>query len=158
MAAFGTLTAEERELWSLFNSMRGHLDRALDAKMQQESTVTASECKVLVVIDEARARSLGVTGIAHTLAWEKSRVSHLVSRMESRGLVAKVRQHDDNRAWRVTLTHAGERVLIGAVRGRDTAAQRYFFDQLNAGDAAVVAELSKRVLKSLGREVIAPPG
>jgi len=163
MVRSGKLSASERELWDLFGSMRRHLDRALDAKMQEESTVTASECKVLLLVGDATGRGLSLKDIANRLAWEKSRVSHLISRMERRGLVDKTRHDDDNRASWITLTPDGIRVLAGAVRGRDTAAQRYFFDQLNAGDAELIAALSNRVLHSLGREAAKlgtaePPG
>lgn len=125
---------------------------ALDAKMQEESTVTPSECKVLILVNAAAGRGLSVKDIANRLAWEKSRVSHLVTRMEKRGLVEKTRHDDDNRASWVTLTPAADEILTGAIRGRDTAAQRYFFDQLNPGDAKALATLSNRVLESLGRE------
>lgn len=152
MVRSGKLSASERELWDLFGSMRQHLDRALDAKMQEESTVTASECKVLILVDDAAGRGLSVKDIANRMAWEKSRVSHLVTRMEKRGLIEKTRHDDDNRASWVTLTPYGSEILVGAIRGRDTAAQRYFFDQLNPGDTEVIVTLSNRVLESLGRE------
>ena len=156
----GSLSGDRVELWRSFYAMRRKLDRALDLQLQRESGVSASEYEILLSLNEAPQRRLRIKDIAGTIGWEKSRVSHLVTRMERRGLLNRADCEVDGRGSWIGLTTVGRRTIIGATRGHTDAIRRYFFDVLTPQEIAAIAELSPRVIDAIGcasEEDAAPP-
>jgi len=156
----GSLSGDQVELWRSFYAMRRKLDRALDLQLQRESGVSASEYEILLSLNEAPQRRLRIKDIAGTIGWEKSRVSHLVTRMERRGLLNRADCEVDGRGSWIGLTTVGRRTIIGATRGHTDAIRRYFFDVLTPQEIAAIAELSPRVIDAIGcasEEDAAPP-
>jgi DNA-binding MarR family transcriptional regulator len=145
-----SLTDAEIELWRSFYSMRRTLDRALDLQLQRDSHVSASEWEVLMALDGAPDRRLRVKDIAEAIGWEKSRVSHLVTRMERRNLVERNECDSDARVSWISLTTAGRKAVLGALRGHVAAIRRYFFDVLGPEDASTIDSLSTRVVEAIG--------
>ena len=77
-----------------------------------------------------------VRDIAEQIGWEKSRVSHQVTRMERRGLVRRS-DCDVRRARHLGRADGdGRRAMLEASRGHNEAIRRYFVDALG-GDADV---------------------
>jgi len=144
------LSGAEREVWRSFYSMRRQLDRALDLQLQRDSGLSASEFEILVAIDFAPERQLRIKEIAGSIGWEKSRVSHLVTRMERRGLVSRTECATDARGSWIGLTASGRRALLGATRGHSATIRRYFFEVLSAEELAVLDSVSGRVVEAIG--------
>jgi DNA-binding MarR family transcriptional regulator len=130
--------------------MRRGLDRALDIQLQQDSHVSASEYEVLRALDQTEDRRLRIRDLALLIGWEKSRVSHLVARMEKRDLVGRAACPTDLRGSLITLTATGRRAVIGATRGHVAAIRKYFFDVLQSEDVQRLTEISQRVVGALG--------
>jgi len=143
------LTDEEWVVWDSFYAMRRRLDRALELRLQSDSGVSAPEYEILVGLGRSSDRRSRVRDIAEQIGWEKSRVSHQVTRMERRGLVRRTECSSDARGTWVELTPDGRRAMLAATRGHTAAIKRYFTDVL-AGDDDVVRAFSQRVLDSIG--------
>ncbi len=150
MAESPALTDAERETWQSFYTMRRRLDRALDLQLQRDSGLSASEYEILLAIYDAPRRSLRITAIAEAIGWEKSRVSHLVTRMEKRELLDRTECDVDARGSWIGLTVSGRRAVLGAIRGHSAAIRRYFLDVLEPMDAASLESLSARVVGAIG--------
>ncbi len=90
---------------------------------------------------------LGVMGVA--LGWEKSRISHHVTRMEDRGLVIKEKCDHDRRGWFVRVTPAGRQAIEDAAPGHVRAVREHFIDQLTPAQLAALSEASAVVLDHL---------
>ncbi len=144
------LTSAELETWASFYTLRRRLDRALDLQLQRDSGLSASEYEVLVVLNLSDQGQLRIKAIADTIGWEKSRVSHLVSRMERRGLLQRSECDTDARGSWIGLTASGRHALQGAQGNRAELVRRYFFDVLEAGDAERLQALSQRVVEAIG--------
>ncbi len=144
------LSGAEAETWASFYAMRRRLDRALDLQLQRDSGLSASEYEVLQAVSLAPDRQLRIKEIAGAIGWEKSRVSHLVTRMEKRGFVSRTECPSDARGSWIGLTASGRRSILGAMRGHSEAIRRYFFDVLTAEDATVIEALSGRVVEAIG--------
>jgi DNA-binding MarR family transcriptional regulator len=144
------LTDGEQSVWRSFYAMRRTLDRALDLQLQRDSHLSASEFEVLLAINLAPERRLRIKEIASAIGWEKSRVSHLVTRMEKRGLVDRTDCEIDARSTWIGLTPDGRRAVLGGLRGHSAAIRRYFFDVLDDADAATLTALSDRVVEAIG--------
>lgn len=150
MAEASALSDQELQTWVSFYSMRRRLDRALDLQLQRDSGLSASEYEVMAALNLAEGRRLRIKDIASTIGWEKSRVSHLVTRMEKRDLVMRTECDTDARGSWIGLTAFGRRSILGAVRGHTAAVRRYFVDLLEPADAAALEALSVRVIDAIG--------
>jgi DNA-binding MarR family transcriptional regulator len=129
--------------------MRRQLDRALERRLQRDAGVSAADYGILIAVYESPDKRRRSRELAEILAWEKSRVSHQVSRMEDRGLVEKVPCEDDARGSWVTLTVDGKRAVLGASRDHTMAIREYFFDILTEEDLESLKDISTRVLGAI---------
>ena len=150
MAEHSALSESELEVWRTFYSMRRHLDRALDLQLQRDSGVSASEWEILIALNDAPGRRLRIKDIARSIGWEKSRVSHLVTRMEKRELLGRAECEADARSSWIGLTANGRRAVLGAMSGHVAAIRRYFFDVLDDDEAASLSSVSHRVIEAIG--------
>jgi DNA-binding MarR family transcriptional regulator len=142
------LTDQDWAVWDAFYAMRRRLDRALELQLQENSGVSAPEYEILVGLGRVSDRRLRVRDIAEQIGWEKSRVSHQVTRMEKRGLVRRTDCDLDARGTWVELTPAGRRAMLESSRGHNDAIKRYFVDAL--GDQApALHDFSLRVLDAI---------
>ena len=143
------LTDDEWATWDAFYSMRRRLDRALELALQGASGISAPEFEILVGLGRSGDRRLRVRDIADVIGWEKSRVSHQVTRMERRGLVRRSDCVSDARGTWVELTPEGRRAVLTAMRGHTAAIKRYFVDVLG-DDGPALHAFSERVLGAVG--------
>ncbi|WBU37163.1 MarR family winged helix-turn-helix transcriptional regulator [Homoserinibacter sp. YIM 151385] len=140
---------EEWTSWRSFLSMQGQLARALDRQLQRDSDISHADFSVLVTIWNAENRQLRVGELASLLAWEKSRVSHQVTRMETRGLLERSDCADDARATWIGLTFEGRRTILHAIRGHAADVRRLYLDLLTPEELEVMERASRRVLDTL---------
>jgi DNA-binding MarR family transcriptional regulator len=91
-----------------------------------------------------RARELGVA-----VGWDRSRLSHQVSRMEKRGLVAREDCATDARGSMVRLTSAGRTAIEAAAPGHAEAVQRYYFDLLTDEEIDLLGAVQDKLLAGL---------
>jgi DNA-binding MarR family transcriptional regulator len=150
MSSQSALTRDEVEVWRAFYSMRRQLDRALDRQLQDDSSISTSEYEILLTLHNVPEHRLRLKEIAAIVGWEKSRVSHQVTRMERRGLIARAECDTDARGSWIVVTTDGRRATLGAMRGHVAAIRRYFFDALGEDDGQRLLDLSGRVLGAIG--------
>ena len=109
-------------LWQAYLDLNQELYAALEAQLQRDAGLSGADYAVLVPLSTAsdgvlRARELGTE-----IGWDRSRLSHHVSRMERRGLVAREECSEDGRGSMVRLTDTGRAAIEGAApehcRGR----------------------------------------
>jgi DNA-binding MarR family transcriptional regulator len=91
-----------------------------------------------------RARELGAE-----IGWDRSRLSHHVSRMEKRSLVTREECVEDGRGLMVRLTKAGRKAIEGAAPQHVENVQRYFFDLLSKEELETLAGVFERVLDNV---------
>ena len=87
------------------------LDRELDRGLQRDYGISKAEFSVLVTLWRASGREMRVGDLVDSLGWEKSRVSHQLTRMENRGFVAQTQAGPSGRRTRIGLTATGCRIV-----------------------------------------------
>jgi DNA-binding MarR family transcriptional regulator len=147
------VTADEWRSWRAFNSMRRQLDLALERRLQQDAAISAADYSVLITLFDSPDKQLRARELGAALSWEKSRLSHQVSRMEKRGLVERRECDTDARGTWVTLTTGGSRAVLGAMRDHTAALRKHFFDALTADELAVMLTASTKIMESMGPEL-----
>jgi len=109
-------------IWSRLQLVYGHLAGEINRALFKETGLSEADAAVLIALLETPDAQLHSFELRCGLAWEKSRLSHQLRRMEARGLVERMACPDDARSSVIRLTPAGaeqaqaaRRVLGGAI-------------------------------------------
>ena len=145
-------TQHEKELWRSFYIMRRQLELTLERRLQADAGISTADYEILIALFTDPAKRLRAGQIGDLIGWEKSRVSHQITRMEQRDLVKREECGDDARGVWVVLTDDGSRAVLNAERDRRDAVRQYFFDVLDDEEKSVLLRISHKVL-----DTIAPP-
>ncbi|WP_055122913.1 MarR family winged helix-turn-helix transcriptional regulator [Corynebacterium oculi] len=140
------LTEEEQALWRLLLAVMRKIDRVLDETLQVGQDLSSSEFAVLATLSEAEGERMRLRDLCHSLDWDRSRASHLVTRMVKRNLVDKGRSEGDARGVEVSLTDEGMARLHRAAPEHVESVRRLIFDHLTEGQAERLGEFLRGVL------------
>ncbi|MBN9629018.1 MAG: MarR family transcriptional regulator [Actinobacteria bacterium] len=146
------LSAAEEELFHTFYLMRRGFDRALDAQLQRDDGISISELEVLMTLVRAPGRRLRVRDLVALTGWEKSRVSHQVTRMAARGLVEREDCAEDRRATWIRLSGDGRRVVVRALPKHTATIRRILFDALSDEQQDELLAISRRMTEAMDEE------
>jgi len=144
MLAGMTLRPDQWELWDGWMRAQRLLARELDRGLQRDFGISKAEFSVLMALRRSGDGRLRVGEIAEALDWEKSRVSHLLTRMENRGLVERQPGGPSGRRTGIGLTTEGRRTVESAILGHGDNIRRHFFDSLTPDQAEAIRAWSKR--------------
>lgn len=150
------LSADEQRLWRRWLRLNSELPGALHRELHADGGLSLSDFEVLVKLTETPGARVRVTDLARELAWERSRLSHHVTRMERRGLVRRSECHDDGRGAWVVLTEAGRSAIERAAPGHAKTVRRLIFDGLTSEELAVMTQVIDRVLHRVLGDIPAP--
>jgi DNA-binding MarR family transcriptional regulator len=143
------LTEDEQRAWRGLVQMTAQLNARMNRQLLQEYGISLADYEVLVVLSEAADGRCRVFELASALAWEQSRVSHQLARMQRRGLVAREECPSDARGAFVVLTGTGRAAIERAAPAHVETVRRLVFDGIAPGELAAVTALTSRVLERL---------
>jgi DNA-binding MarR family transcriptional regulator len=141
-------TAEERA-WRSLQRLQTELTAALARQLAEESGLSYPDYEVLVALTDQSEGRLRIFELGQLLSWEKSRLSHHLSRMSDRGLVRREECPTDRRGAFIVITAAGRRAIEAAAPGHVAAVRRLFVDRLTPSQLADIAEAAETVLDAL---------
>lgn len=147
------LTAEEQCIWRTFLAMTKQLNSALARQMQAESDLSIADFEVLVALTDTPDGTVRCAELARCLAWEKSRLSHHITRMQKRGLVDKRACPTDGRGALVVITDRGRRAIEQAAPRHVETVRRLVFDKLTEYELTQLRTISARILEGLDGEL-----
>lgn len=143
------LTAEELSAWKKLIAVVELLPGTLESQLQRDSGLSHFEYFTLAMLSEAPDRTLRMTALAaHTNA-TLARLSHVVSRLEKRGLVRREACAEDRRATNAVLTAAGWTTVVAAAPGHVRTVREKVIDPLTAPDVADLDRIMGRILDVL---------
>jgi DNA-binding MarR family transcriptional regulator len=143
--------AEDRA-WRGYRRMRTLLDARILRDLAREAGLSGPDYDVLSHVSEAPGRRARLGELAERMAWSKSRLSHHLTRMERRGLVARQDCPSDGRGAFVVLTEAGFRVIQAAAPGHVASVRRHFIDLLSRDQLDVLTRITDTVVGHLAEE------
>lgn len=120
-------------MWRAWLRLNAELNATLQRDVQGDG-LSMPDYDVLVHLTDSPDGRVRVTDLARELFWERSRVSHHVTRMQKRGLVERVECAEDGRGAFVAVTPAGRAAIERAAPGHVRAVRRLFFDALTDDD------------------------
>jgi DNA-binding MarR family transcriptional regulator len=138
------LTDDEQQAWRSIIRGTRHLIARLDHDLKPLG-LTGEDYGVLVSLSEADGQRLRMAELAATSAQSRSRLSHHIKRLESRGLVVRESCEEDRRGQFATLTPTGRQLLELAAPHHVAGVREHLLDHLSADDLAILGEVFGRL-------------
>ncbi|MFS3130539.1 MarR family winged helix-turn-helix transcriptional regulator [Nocardioides sp. Bht2] len=146
------LDSEERAAWLGLIAVVELLPGVLDTQLRKDSGLTHYEYLVLAMLSEAPERTLRMTALAQTTNATLPRLSHVVRRLEERGLVERFPCPEDARATNARLTDVGMDQVVQAAPGHVAAVRAHVLDGLSRDQLAQLREISRVLLAGIDPE------
>ncbi|MFC5910595.1 MarR family winged helix-turn-helix transcriptional regulator [Streptacidiphilus monticola] len=143
------MDAEDWEFWDTWMRAQRLLARELERGLQRDCDISKAEFSVLVTLWQAVGRELRVGELSESLGWDKSRVSHQLTRMEKRGLVKRTQYGADGRRAGIGLTSEGRRAAQSAILVHGGNIRRHFLDSLTPEQASAIRAWSEQTADRL---------
>jgi DNA-binding MarR family transcriptional regulator len=152
------LSAQEQAAWRPFIALTCRLPAGLDAQLQKDAGISHFEYLVLSSLSEAPERTLRMSDLAAMASGSLSRLSHVVSRLETRGWVRREPCPGDGRYINATLTQDGWAKVVATAPGHVAAVRRLLVDLLTPAQLKELGAISDQVLTGQGFNTVIPNG
>jgi DNA-binding MarR family transcriptional regulator len=146
------LTVEEERVWRRWLTLNARLSATLQKELQDDAGLSIPDYEVLVHLTDSPAGRIRVTDLARLLQWERSRVSHHATRMESRRLVQRVECAEDGRGAFIVITPQGRAAIEQAAPGHVNTVRRLVFDALSPEELDAFATIIGKTLARLDNQ------
>ena len=143
------LTEEERAAWLRLVAVVELLPGLLDAELRAEAGLTHFEYFVLAMLSESPEHTLRMSALAQRTTATLPRLSHVVRRLEDRGLVERRPCPEDGRATNAHLTPSGWEVVVAAAPGHVTTVRHRVLDPLSARQVEQLHAIMSALLRGL---------
>jgi DNA-binding MarR family transcriptional regulator len=142
---------DDRELaaWVRLAAVVELLPGTLDSQLQRDAGLSHFEYFVLAMLSEAPERKLRMTALARRTNATLPRLSHVVRRLEARGLVERFPCAEDGRATNARLTEAGWAKVVDTAPGHAANVRAHVVDALTAEQVDQLAEICEAILGRL---------
>jgi DNA-binding MarR family transcriptional regulator len=146
------LTAQEERVWRRWLTLNARLSATLHKELHDDAGLSMPDYEVLVHLTDSPQGRIRVTDLARHLQWERSRVSHHVTRMERRRLVQRVECAEDGRGAFIVITPQGRAAIEKAAPGHLNTVRRLIFDPLTPQEVGAFARIIDKALAQLDSE------
>jgi len=146
------LDERQRLLWKTYRDLYEALSAVMSEQLLRDAGLSGSEYAVLVELSHSPEGVLRARELCGELGWDRSRLSHLVRRMEQRGLVAREECSEDARGSMVRLTDAGLAAVDDAAPEHSEAIRRCFFNVLTNRELDTLEVVFDRLLDNVTRD------
>ena len=143
------LDEKQLDAWVKLVAVVELLPGVLDSQLRQEAGLTHFEYFVLAMLSEAPDRTLRMTALAQRTNATLPRLSHVVRRLEDRGLVQRRPCSEDGRATNAALTDDGWNKVVGSAPGHVENVRRHVIDALTPEQVGQLGDILDALLERL---------
>ncbi len=143
MSTVSSADDPDLRLWLRWKQAAEVVRAAVVADVAAASSVPEPELAVLVHLDHAGG-TLRQNALAAATGWDRTRLSHLLTRMEQRGLLTRTRLRN---GVELATTPAGAEVIAAAARPLREAVQRHLSSRLDAGQRRALLEIATALIE-----------
>ena len=143
------LSDSEWASWRAFALVSRRLASTVESRLQRESGISNADFEILQALFHAPDLQTRARDLADMLSWEKSRISHQVTRMVTRGLVDRAECSEDLRGSWVRLTPAGQDALVQALPHYSAAVRELYLTHMGEEGAADFARTALKIVESM---------
>jgi DNA-binding MarR family transcriptional regulator len=145
------LTPAELETWQRLGLMLHRLPATLDAQLQQDAHLSYLEYYVLAGLSDQPGHRMRMGDLAVLANSEQSRLSHMISRLERRGLVRREPDPTNGRYTHAILTEAGYTHLAEAAPGHVARVRDLVFDVLDPAELRSLRTAAEKISERIDR-------
>lgn len=124
------LSASEQRAWRNLIDGYGMLGHKLEKSLRKHSGIGMSEYEVLVRLSEQPEHTMRMAQLATDTVMSRSRLTHVVTRMEERGYVHRSSSAQDARGVECSMTPEGHELLKAAAPQHVTDVRENLIDLL----------------------------
>lgn len=143
------LTEQELSAWVRLLAVVELLPGVLDTQLRRDDGLMHFEYFVLATLSEAPERTLQMRDLAGRTNATLPRLSHVVRRLEERGLVVRTPCPQDGRATNASLTEAGWATVRAAAPGHAATVREHVFDALSPEQVNQLKGIAAAILTRL---------
>jgi DNA-binding MarR family transcriptional regulator len=147
------LSPREVRSWLALAAVAEALPPVLSVQLKRDAGINSFDYMVMAGLSEAPGRAAVMSDLAAFVAGSISRLSHALSRMETRGWVIRRPYADDGRYTEVVLTDKGMAVVVRAAPGHVREVRRLIVDQLGPDNMEQLGALATRILEAVNPAV-----
>jgi len=148
------LTAAELDSWLSLVRLITWLPWSIDQQLQRDSSLGMVEYQVLAMLSNAPERTMRMSALAEVTNASLSRLSHLVKRLEGRGLVRREPDPADGRFTNAILTEKGFQTLAEAVPGHVAHVRSLVIDVLSPEQLRRLGLAADRIMSRIDTSAI----
>lgn len=130
-------------------TVQTRMPTALARQLQRDAGLGLQDYDVLVQLTDTPSARLRLSELADLLQWDRSRMSHHITRMAARGLVTREQCPDDRRGAFVVLTSQGRATIEAAAPHHVEGVRELLFDHLDEDDLAALDRITGGILQRL---------
>ncbi len=140
------LDEDEQRAWLRLAGVVLKLSPALDSQLQRDSELTHFDYLCLAMLSESDDRRLPMSALAARVNASLSRLSHVVSKLERRGFVARAPSPTSRRVTLAELTEDGWQALVAAAPGHVETVRSLVFEDLSPEDLAALERIAGHIV------------
>ncbi|WP_090712986.1 MarR family winged helix-turn-helix transcriptional regulator [Paenibacillus typhae] len=137
------LNEDEMQIWNMWKGSFKRVFGRVVKEMSDHTGLSEGDFGVLDRLVQFGNGKLRQQELADSMDWDKSRLSHHLTRMEKRGLVLR-KPSDTDRGVQVMITSAGKSALAEALPIVSKAIRRHFLDLITDQDIESIARLADK--------------
>jgi DNA-binding MarR family transcriptional regulator len=146
------LSDDELAAWVRLVGVVELLPGVLDTQLRRDAELSHFEYFVLAMLSEAPSHTLRMTALAARTNATLPRLSHVVRRLEDRGMVERSACPDDGRAINARLTGAGWAKLRDTAPGHVATVREHVIDALTPEQIGQLSDIAEALLQRLDPE------
>ena len=143
------LDDDEQKAWRSYLRMNRTLETHLERHLQREFGLSKSDFEILVNLSESKTGRMRAFELGQLTLWEKSRMSHHLSRMEKRGLIRK--EACVSRYPEIAITEEGMAAIKACAPAHAALVRQFFVDVFGPDRLAVLGEVSDEIVDTIGK-------
>ena len=143
------LDADEQKAWRSYLLMNRTLETHLERHLQREFGLSKSDFEILVNLSESESGRMRAFELGKATQWEKSRMSHHLTRMEKRGLIRK--ESCESRYPEIAITEEGMAVIKACAPAHAARVREFFVDVFGPDQLVAFGEVSDEIVETIGK-------
>jgi DNA-binding MarR family transcriptional regulator len=143
------LTTAELDAWLSLVRLFTWLPWSIDQQLQRDSNLSMVEYQVLAMLSTRPQQTMRMSSLAEVTNASLSRLSHLIKRLEARGLVRREPDPADGRFTHAILTEPGLRTLTEAAPSHVAHVRSLVIDVLSPEQLRRLARDADRIMSRI---------
>lgn len=142
-----TISPDEWAAWRGFRRMAEIISGRIVQDITQSTGLSSADFVVLMELDKGKNGCRRQRDLQAYLEWDKTRLSHQLTRMAGRKLIE--RDHDHENVVLIRMTADGRRQLAAARPVHVESVRKNFLDHLSPGDLEKLHEVTRKLHEAL---------